>query len=214
VRRPRHSATSRAARSSCSSPVAHEADDAAAGHRQAPTLLANFVSNKTRRTFKAFLACDAKEGKVGFEFEPRAARAGQEGRAPPGHLRVRPEPPLAEPPVTPEVAYKLLAIFATVALGWLAGVRGWLAPPRPARDAHSPHTAALNPAQVLSDLAFTPLRAGAAGFAPWCGRTSRRRPGATLAAYFVPALLYMAAVYAWHRLRREAGPGGRPPRSP
>jgi DNA topoisomerase-3 len=38
-------------------------------------LLENFVSNKTRRKFKAFLAYDAKEGKVNFEFEPRAARA-------------------------------------------------------------------------------------------------------------------------------------------
>ena len=38
-------------------------------------LLENFVSNKTRRKFKAFLAWDKKEGKVGFEFEPRAARA-------------------------------------------------------------------------------------------------------------------------------------------
>ncbi len=37
-------------------------------------LLENFVSNKTRRKFKAFLAWDAKEGKVGFEFEPRAPR--------------------------------------------------------------------------------------------------------------------------------------------
>lgn len=36
-------------------------------------LLENFVSNKTRRKFKAFLAWDAKAGKVGFEFEPRAA---------------------------------------------------------------------------------------------------------------------------------------------
>jgi DNA topoisomerase-3 len=38
-------------------------------------LLENFVSNKTRRKFKAFLAFDAKEGKVSFEFEPRAAKA-------------------------------------------------------------------------------------------------------------------------------------------
>ena len=38
-------------------------------------LLENFVSNKTRRKFKAFLVYDKKEGKVGFEFEPRAARA-------------------------------------------------------------------------------------------------------------------------------------------
>ncbi|HEX6703304.1 MAG TPA: DNA topoisomerase III [Albitalea sp.] len=38
-------------------------------------LLENFVSNKTRRKFKARLAYDAKEGKVSFEFEPRAAKA-------------------------------------------------------------------------------------------------------------------------------------------
>ena len=38
------------------------------------SLLQGFVSNKTRRAFKAFLAWDAKEGKVGFEFEPRPER--------------------------------------------------------------------------------------------------------------------------------------------
>ena len=38
-------------------------------------LLENFVSNKTRRKFKARLAYDGKEGKVVFEFEPRAAKA-------------------------------------------------------------------------------------------------------------------------------------------
>jgi DNA topoisomerase-3 len=38
-------------------------------------LLENFVSNKTRRKFKAFLSWNAKEGKVGFEFEPRAPKA-------------------------------------------------------------------------------------------------------------------------------------------
>lgn len=37
-------------------------------------LLENFVSNKTRRKFKARLAYDKKEGKVIFEFEPRAAK--------------------------------------------------------------------------------------------------------------------------------------------
>ena len=45
-------------------------------------LLENFVSNKTRRKFKAFLAYDKKEGKVSFEFEPRAARpAAKKGAA-------------------------------------------------------------------------------------------------------------------------------------
>jgi len=38
-------------------------------------LLQRFVSNKTRRTFKAYLVWDAAAGKVGFEFEPRAGKA-------------------------------------------------------------------------------------------------------------------------------------------
>jgi DNA topoisomerase-3 len=38
-------------------------------------LLEGFVSNKTRRKFKAYLSYDKKEGKVAFEFEPRAAKA-------------------------------------------------------------------------------------------------------------------------------------------
>ncbi|WP_245911607.1 DNA topoisomerase III [Malikia granosa] len=37
-------------------------------------LLEKFVSNKTKRAFKAFLAWDATAGKVGFEFEPRESK--------------------------------------------------------------------------------------------------------------------------------------------
>jgi DNA topoisomerase-3 len=44
-------------------------------------LLENFVSNKTRRKFKAYLAYDKKEGKVSFEFEPRPERPGAKGGA-------------------------------------------------------------------------------------------------------------------------------------
>ncbi|MDL5031165.1 DNA topoisomerase III [Pelomonas sp. APW6] len=44
-------------------------------------LLENFVSNKTRRKFKAFLAFDAKAGKVMFEFEPRAAKPAAKSAA-------------------------------------------------------------------------------------------------------------------------------------
>ena len=40
----------------------------------ATDLLENFISNKTRRKFKARLAFDKKEGKVNFEFEPRPPR--------------------------------------------------------------------------------------------------------------------------------------------
>jgi len=50
----------------------------------ATDLLDGFVSNKTRRKFKARLAWDAKENKVSFVFEPRpdrklAARKGAGG---------------------------------------------------------------------------------------------------------------------------------------
>jgi len=45
------------------------------------SLLENFVSNKTKRKFKAYLAYDAKEGKVSFEFEPRAAKVPAKGAA-------------------------------------------------------------------------------------------------------------------------------------
>ncbi len=46
-------------------------------------LLENFVSNKTRRKFKAYLAFDKKEGKVMFEFEPRVKKppAAKKGAA-------------------------------------------------------------------------------------------------------------------------------------
>jgi DNA topoisomerase-3 len=40
------------------------------------SLLEGFVSNRTRRAFKAYLVWDEKEGKVGFEFEPRGGKAG------------------------------------------------------------------------------------------------------------------------------------------
>ncbi|MCC6248407.1 MAG: DNA topoisomerase III [Rubrivivax sp.] len=41
------------------------------------SLLEGFVSNRTRRSFKAYLAYDAKEGKVGFEFEPRGEKGAR-----------------------------------------------------------------------------------------------------------------------------------------
>jgi len=41
------------------------------------SLLEGFVSNRTRRSFKAYLAFDPKEGKVGFEFEPRGEKGAR-----------------------------------------------------------------------------------------------------------------------------------------
>jgi DNA topoisomerase III len=73
-------------------------------------LLENFVSNKTRRKFKAFLAYDKKEGKVSFEFQPRP------GKAPPaaktaGKTAAKKVagPEVAEEPVVAKKAAKTVA---------------------------------------------------------------------------------------------------------
>jgi topoisomerase IA-like protein len=46
-------------------------------------LLTGFVSARTRRKFSAFLVSD-KDGKVGFEFEPRAPKDGKRAAPMPG----------------------------------------------------------------------------------------------------------------------------------
>ena len=56
-------------------------------------LLAGFVSNRTRRTFKAFLVFDPKEGKVVFEFEPRGAKAAAAKPATPRPAAAKPATP-------------------------------------------------------------------------------------------------------------------------
>ncbi len=50
---------------------------ASCSRRGRTDLLTDFVSSRTRRKFKAFLVRDAN-GKVGFEFEPRPARAAKD----------------------------------------------------------------------------------------------------------------------------------------
>jgi hypothetical protein len=103
--------------------------------------------------------------------------------------------------MTLPVFYKLLALMATIALGWLALRRGWLAPKSggQAADDHAVLVlgntvlalfipALLFRTMALQDLSALPLR--------------------TLAAYFVPTLLFTLAVHAVFR-RREAGAGAR-----
>jgi DNA topoisomerase-3 len=73
-------------------------------------LLKGFVSNKTRRKFSAFLVRDAKTGKVGFEFEPRAPKAGAAAKAAPRAADAANEPALkkaaAKKPVAKKTATK------------------------------------------------------------------------------------------------------------
>ena len=71
-------------------------------------LLENFVSNKTRRKFKAFLAFDKKEGKVSFEFQPRAGKAPP-AKAAPAKAAAREAAP-AEAAPAKKVAAKKVAV--------------------------------------------------------------------------------------------------------
>ena len=57
-------------------PVAHEQMNKLLSSGRTD-LLDNFVSNKTRRKFKAYLEFDPQQGKVVFEFEPRPQRGGK-----------------------------------------------------------------------------------------------------------------------------------------
>ncbi len=95
--------------------------------------------------------------------------------------------------MTSLVFAKLLAIFATVALGWIAGRQRWLDRGADARF----------PARVLGNAAFT-IFVPALLF-----RTTARLDFATLpwrvvAAFFVPALAFALVVYLWRRARGDA----------
>lgn len=93
------------------------------------------------------------------------------------------------------VLIKLLAIMATVGLGWLAAQRGWLGPLN--RDGD---TSRSDPALVLSNTAFY-LFVPALLFRTMVRLDLQALPWRMVAAYFLPALIYGVAVYLWQRLR-------------
>lgn len=103
--------------------------------------------------------------------------------------------------MTVDVVYKLLAIMATVALGWMAGRAGWLNGPGRNddgdRNSDPPGAAAV---QALSNAAFY-LFVPALLFRTMVRLDLGSLPGPTLAAYFVPASAFALAVYAWQRHR-------------
>jgi len=106
--------------------------------------------------------------------------------------------------VTIEILFKLLAIMATVALGWLAARQGWLG----RIGAADADVRGNDPARVLSNAAFY-LFVPALLFRTMVRQDLSALPGRTLAAYFLPALAYALAVYAWHR--RTPGPAAAAP---
>jgi malonate transporter and related proteins len=103
--------------------------------------------------------------------------------------------------VTVLVFHKLLAIFVTVALGWLAGRMRWLEAGNERAD----------PARLLGNVAFF-LFVPALLFRTTVRLDFAHLPWATVGAFFVPTLLFMFAVYAWHRQR--TGPAGQSAAAP
>ena len=86
------------------------------------------------------------------------------------------------------ILFKLLAIFVVVALGWVVGKLKWLGPSNEFSD----------PARTLSNAAFY-IFIPALLFRTTARVDFASLPWATLAAFFVPVLLMLAAVYAWQR---------------
>ena len=98
--------------------------------------------------------------------------------------------------MTTAIAFKLLAILATVALGWLAGRLNWLA------SAGVDRVAA---ARVLSDAAFM-VFVPALLFRTTVRLDLSSQPVPLLAAFFVPVTLLLLAVHTAVALRRRGEP--------
>lgn len=91
------------------------------------------------------------------------------------------------------VFFKLLAILATVALGWLAGRLRWLGEPQ------------ADPARVLSAAAFY-IFVPALLFRTTARVDLAALPWRMLIAYFAPVLALMLLVHAWQRRQRRRKP--------
>jgi malonate transporter and related proteins len=92
--------------------------------------------------------------------------------------------------VTAAVAIKLLAVLVTAAIGYVAGRMKWLTIGAPGSDA----------ARVLSNAAFY-VFIPALLFRTTARLDFATMPWRTIAAFFVPVIGVMLAVYAWQRLR-------------
>jgi len=82
------------------------------------------------------------------------------------------------------IFFKLLAIFVTVAIGWVAGRLRWLG--------------GNDPARTLSNAAFY-IFVPALLFRTTARIDFRTLPWGTLAAFFMPVLLLLVVVYVWQR---------------
>jgi malonate transporter and related proteins len=92
--------------------------------------------------------------------------------------------------MTAAVFYKLLAIFLTVGLGWVAGRMRWLEAGQDGSD----------PARLLGNVAFS-IFVPALLFRTTVRLDFAAMPWHTVAAFFVPALAFLFGVYLWQRGR-------------
>ena len=90
--------------------------------------------------------------------------------------------------MTSLIFFKLLAIFVIVVIGWVAGKMRWL----------GPRTQESDPARTLSNAAFF-IFVPALLFRTTARIDFRTLPWGTLAAFFVPVVAVMVAVYLWQR---------------
>ena len=95
--------------------------------------------------------------------------------------------------MTLAVVYKLLAIFATVLLGWVAGRAGWIGGRGEGRGVGLA-------TKVMSDVAFT-LFVPALLFRTMARLDFATLPWRTLAAFFVPVLIVLVLLYLVGRRR-------------
>lgn len=107
------------------------------------------------------------------------------------------------------IFFKLLALFLVAALGWVVGQRRWLGPvAEPGTGAQSN---ASDPSRVLANAAFF-IFIPALLFRTTARIDMAALPWATLAAFFMPVLGVLVAVYVWQRVRqsgRDDNHGGR-----
>lgn len=92
--------------------------------------------------------------------------------------------------MTAAVVHKLLAVFLTVGLGWVAGRMRWLDTGADTRD----------PARVLGNAAFS-IFVPALLFRTTARLDFEAMPWRTVAAYFVPVVALGLAFYTWQRWR-------------
>ncbi|MBA4176699.1 MAG: AEC family transporter [Leptothrix sp. (in: Bacteria)] len=104
--------------------------------------------------------------------------------------------------MTTAVLAKLLAMFFTVALGWVAGRQGWLGQLETRAEAAEPKqtapTSEADPARVLGNVAFF-IFVPALLFRTTARLDLAHMPWRTLAAFFVPVLAILFVVYLWQR---------------